>query len=365
MDITKLTDDALAALAASAEEQLQKGHPLRLHIMDKVPDADALVANVVNAHAVQTEDGFLRVLDPQHRQIYQAFKPGIEDLITSSAKEEALRQIFGNDLSAARDRYNELKDVKQSLTDTYREEMRNLVNRTMAAKKKIFERPGGRNIIMGIMNKQLTHENAKSGHLFSGKLKGANTVEQIFNSPVSPESFVGALEGRGDNHTLNTAINQAREFAYLEGKALSETLAGRLKEVGLTDFQTKFFTDIAKAHESGTGQKFIHDLYKKYQIEIEQLGAQNLAKLQETTDRISKAHAKNGGAKISHEAELAAVKVESTASEIAHEGKGILKWLARNKTPVAIGAVAAATVGGWALYESQKREKPESSHSKT
>ena len=365
MDITKLTDDALEALAARATEQLQKNHPLREHIRDKVPNADLLVANVVNAREVQSVDGFEKALNLPKQYIYQAFKPEIEDLNPSGTKEETLRKIFGEDLSAARDQYDELERSRRLLGDTYLKEMRVLVKETMAAKKKMFERPGGRNIIMGIMNKQLAEHNAEWGARFSGALKGADTVEQIFHNHVSPESFVWALEGRGDSHALNTAINQARELAYLEEKSLSEAVTERLKAVGLTDFQTKFFAEVTKAHESGTGQKFIQDLYKKYQPEIERLGAQKLANLQESTARIGKTHAESGAAPISREAELAADKLESASGEIVQEGKGIMKLLARSKTPVAVGATAAAAVGGWALYESQKRKQSEPGQSKT
>ena len=374
METTKLTHDGLYRLFKRAQEQLKEGHPLREHIRDRLTEVDELVANVITARKAQFPEGFEKTLGAEDKRIYQAFKFNQGDLmVTPSEKEALLLQEFDYGLPAARKRYNELEAMRKPLTDYfYRDEMRAVVKSIMEAKKEIFETPGGRDIILKVMDEQLADHNDKCETWFSGALKGADTRAKIFINHASPNSFVSALEGSGDNHIMNTIVDQARELAYLEGKPLTETMAGRLKAVGLTDFQTQFFTAITKAHENGVADKLIKGLYRKHKPEIKRLEAEHRAYIQKILKLANKARteaevaqAKLDAKAAEFEAAADAARMERKSKEIAQESKGLLKLLARNKTPVAVGATAAAAIGGWALYESQKRKQSEPAQSKT
>ncbi len=367
MDVSNLSHNTLNALGWRAEKELVEGHPLRTRILNQLPEADSLKADMQAALKTQQDEEFLKTLGTQDQEIYQAFKRNVLNGVFSPEKHaEALRQQFGDGLPAAQSRYQELVAIQEPLKQAYREKMGVFAQRMLEAKKKIFATPEGRELILKTMNKQLADHDQQWGRWFSGALKGADTPAHIHLSHASPDSFSWALEGHGDNHSLNTLINQAKELSYLEEKPLSEIMPARLKAVGLTDFQADFFTDITKAYENGTHDEFLKNLYEKHKPEIERLQAEQQANLERALRGTGDVSAEAGATRAASEASGVTSKVENVSNDVtklAEEGRGFVKWLSRHKAPVAIGAAAVAAIGGWALYENSRRKEPKSHQS--
>ena len=275
------------------------------------------------------------------------------------SRETALAKEVEGFFPKQRAHYGELLEARKPLELAARKLSGEFVDKVLDAKKAVYATPEGKLLIIDAMNAQLADHNQKWGGWFSGALKDADSIEKIaLSHPASWDSVVRALQGRGDNHSLNTLVRQAEEIAHFEGKAVSKILPARLKMVGLTDFQVDFFTKTVKAYEAGTHKQFFDDLWKTHKDAIDELLATRRAALDEAVPPRGEAGSVDDG-KGAKGAASAGDDFGSGAKRSAEAAEeGWLSKVGKHKYKIG-GAVAALAVGGWALMGANKKAEAE------
>lgn len=166
---------------------------------------------------------------------------------------------------------------------------------------------------------------------------GADSVKSLIEAPThNLESFL--QHDGGYAAFKSTLLEQAKELAHITGKPVEEALQSRLISIGVKENVAR---EIAPLFQLGKDAlpDGISALKAKHGIGVAQVAKAG-------------AQVEQGGAD--------AKKATQAGEHAAEEGKGIMKWASKNKTPLAIGAAAVAVAGGWALMEANKRKEAES-----